>query len=582
MLDKLKQFYDEIKTPTLFSIFVTACCYLSLMPIMSIAGISVCVLTYLLSYISAKKIKENMECVSAITDTWWKKALIFLLFIYFNLTIYGVVFLEDNGMDGFIFSPKLYIPLALIWIIPLFLGFLALVSKMISISKFEASGLPRKWKVLGGIFLMLNYGLWLYAFNPCISSPDSSVLFNQAHQMLTVPMDNWHPPFYAIVLSLMLKICDSASFIIVVQCVAFSILVVCLTDFLLKIGCRPIIAYSVYFIMGLSFNNVMQMVTLWKDIPYMISITLLTFLLAQLIMQKFDVDKLWHIKFILAMVFTSLFRQNGIMPTMAVSLFIIGITLIKKKYKFLISIACFVAIVLLIKGPVYSFYKVESKPGLKYLALANDILGTYYEGESSSEDVLIMVNKITDNDPDNFAYNPYYTKYSATALDSYSVPEFLKIYLDTFINHPRSMFIQIMRRNSVLWSIIKPAKEIASCVNYLGEMHVERCVYQYPKRVPNVFTDLFRKSTTGLTSNALVFIFAWRTAIYTLFLLGILLFAFIKKKVLSIIVFLPAIFNAISLYIASGWTDYRYYWPIAVMAIFIIPFMMIYFQTDNH
>ena len=84
-----------------------------------------------------------------------------------------------------------------------------------------------------------------------------------------------------------------------------------------------------------------------------------------------------------------------------------------------------------------------------------------------------------------------------------------------------------------------------------------------------------------MTANSLIFIFAWRTGIYTLFLLATLLYAFLKKRPLSILLFLPVIFNVFALYAASGWTDYRYFWPIAVMAVFIVPFMCIYVNTEQ-
>ena len=138
-----------------------------------------------------------------------------------------------------------------------------------------------------------------------------------------------------------------------------------------------------------------------------------------------------------------------------------------------------------------------------------------------------------------------------------------------------------MRRNSVLWSVIKPNEEIAGCVNYLSEFHYDGCSYPYPDRVSNAFTEILSTKSTMLTANSLVYIFAWRTGIYTLFLLATLLYAFLKKRPLSTLLFLPAIFNALALYIASGWTDYRYFWPIAVMSVFIVPFMSIYVNTEQ-
>lgn len=38
--------------------------------------------------------------------------------------------------------------------------------------------------------------------------------------------------------------------------------------------------------------------------------------------------------------------------------------------------------------------------------------------------------------------------------------------------------------------------------------------------------------------------------------------------------FVPVIFNVAALFIGSGWSDYRYYWPTAIMSIFLFMYVM--------
>ncbi|MBO4701544.1 MAG: hypothetical protein J5625_02645 [Lachnospiraceae bacterium] len=581
MAERLKHFYEEIKIPTIFSIFATFCCFLSMTPMRSDAGLTVCVLLYILSYVSARLIVKTYKHSLTFIDTVWKKILTVVFFIYFNISIYGMVYLESNGLDGFKLPKAVYPLVSLVWVTPLFFGLLYVVSKLMSAPKKNGTGLSIKVQIIAFLLLMLNYGIWLYAFNPCISSVDSGVLYNQAHQMMTVPMINWHPPFYAIVLSFLLKICDSATFLVILQCIAFSVLIVRMTDYLLRSGCNRFIGIMLYLLWGFSFNNVIQMITLWKDIPYMISLTWLTFLLARFIKEKCNVSKSWYIRFVIAMALTALFRQNGILPAVAVAVFICVLGIIKKKYFALVSVAAFLAIIIIIEGPVYKFYKVESRSGLKYFALANDIVGTYYLVDDPSDDVVEMVNEITENDPENFGYNSYYTTYNRNALGEYSVPGFLSVYVKTFFRHPKELTLQFMRRNSVLWSIIKPEEEFAVCTNYKRDHHSDEYTYSYPKRVPNNLTELFSKITDYLTDNSLVYLLAWRTGIYTIVLIAVYLYAFCKKKPLSVLIYFPIVFNVLGLYAASGWSDYRYSWPIEVTALFIIPFMNCYLNESK-
>ena len=116
----------------------------------------------------------------------------------------------------------------------------------------------------------------------------------------------------------------------------------------------------------------------------------------------------------------------------------------------------FIITLIIIDGPVYSFYKVQSVPGLKYIAMSNDIIGTYYDECDSSDDVMKMLNAITNNDPDHWEFNSYYiSTYNSEALKDYSVPEFLSVYIRTFFEHPSEMANEFAKRNSEIWYSFK-------------------------------------------------------------------------------------------------------------------------------
>lgn len=581
MIKKCKELYGIIKIPTIYSLVAVLCCYVSIPPLLKDVGFSLCVLLCVLSYISSMTIKQNGEYVFALASKWWEKVLLAILFVLFNAGLYGIVFLEDYSMDGYKLGKATYIPIALVWTVPLFLGFIRLIACLMSIPLGKKSSLTWKQRAIAFVILIANYGLWLYAFNPCITSYDSYDLFNQAHQMLTVPMGDGHPPFYTIVLSLLLKICDSVTFIVALQCIAFAILLVSMVDFLLKHGCKKIVAAVVYIVLGFGFNHVMQMVTLWKDIPFTISILWLTYLLSQFVIDKFDVKLDWYVKLVIAMVFTSFFRHNGAPAAYAIALFITLFGIFKRNIKALISIAAFVLVVVLIKGPVYSFYKVQGDPGFKYSAMANDLMGVYYDVDNPSEELVEMVNRITDDEPGGFPYYAYYTENSGHGLSEYSVTEFLSLYLKTFKQYPKELFKHFMQRNTVIWSIVRTEEEVANSIDLHSDFHMDGAKYTYPKRVENVFTNIISGITKRLTDINVVFIFAWRTAIYTLTLLATLVYTVCKKKFAGLLVSVPVLINIFVLMAASGWTCYRYYWPTAVMTLFIVPFLHIYVNCEK-
>ena len=582
MKDKLIAFYRTIETPKITSVLLVFLCHETLKAIRTEAGLTVCILTYLLCYIAAQRFSRNYQKAKVSLSNKWQTLLFFLLYLYFVFSLLGIAFLEPYQLDAFPYDRYLFLPMAIAWTFPLFLQLLMWVDAAFSRSLPGETQFPLKWKIFAFAGLAASYSIWILAFNPCISTFDTGFLFNQAHIMGLEPILNWHPPFYAIVLHFLLKICDSATFLICVQCTAFAFLILRLLTLLLKKGISKKTAIFLYAVLGFAFNNVIQMITLWKDIPYMISILWLTVVLADLILTSGKLSKIWYVEFFFSLLLTALFRQNGIVPAIAAAVFITVYFIRRKKFLSLIPIAAFIMALVIIQGPVYSFYKVEDKPGLKYIALSNDIIGTYYAGCDTSDDVMKMLNEITENDPDHWRFNSYYSKYNSDALEDYSIPEFVSIYARTFFEHPSEMLNEFTKRNSIIWSIIKPGRDIRAWVNYTGEWHQNpEYEYTYPWRVPLVLTDGLSSVSNYLTDNSLIYILAWRTGAYVLGILFLLYFISKKKKMLYFIPFLPVLFNLFSLLAGSGWTDYRYYWPTAIMALFLMAYTRIILAPEK-
>lgn len=577
MKNEIVSFYNEIRIPSVFSLLAVYCCYLSLTPLSEDFGWSVCVMMYIVTYIAAERIKTNFEHFKMTVDHIWKRVLAVVLFAYFGLSICGIAFLEKNGMDGFAFDRKWYIPITLVWLIPLFLEVFRLSKHIMTIPLKKPPKVP-SWliKILGVVLLMLNYGLWIYAFNPCISCYDTAFLYDQSHQMRIVPMVDWHPPFYAILQSWLIKIYDSVTFLVLLQCLLFSVAIVWIIDYLLKKGISITFAAFIYLFWGFSFNNVIQVVTLWKDVPYIVAILWLTFLLVRFVLDGDDLSVVWYIEFTFALIFTALIRQNGIVPSIVTSIVMMIYFIRKKKYQILIPVAVFLGAVVLVKGPIYTRYNIWSAPGLKYYALANDLVGTYYEISDPSEELTRVATQMAKNDLDGYSeqYNSYYLwVVEPEALGDYSIIDFLSIYAKTWFRHPDILTMNFMRRTSVLWSVVRPLEEMRCCVNNLDDYHLDPSPkYDYPHRIDNYFTNKLTYMSKGLTKNPLVYIFAWRTGIYALLLLFILFHLACDQNILALIPFVPIVFNVLSLYVGSGWTDYRYSWPTAVISVFLLAY----------
>ena len=467
-----------IRKTNIYSVSAVLLCYITLKPLRTDAGMGVCLLLCLLTYISAVKLDRNFEFIKSILTGCLSTVAFIILYFYFCFSIYGTVFLEENGLDGFSYGKPIYIIMSFIWTWPLFLQSMVWLYDFVFSAKREEFNMPIKMQMAAICLMMLYNGLWLYAFNPCIGSIDSYMTYYWAHKIGKEVYFNWHPAFYVLVLSMLLKICDSAVFLILIQCVAYSVLVVRIITYLMKKGISKSIALVIYLILGFSFNNSIQLISLFKDTPYTISILWLTYLLIRYVDEVNGVPWLWYFEIGIAMIFTALFRQNGIMPVGIAVLALIIIAFTRKNLRLALTMIITIVCIGLIIGPVFSHYKVKNIPGMKYFALTNDLIGSYYACEHPTDEVVVMMNEITGNNPKDLYHTSYYTWYydANTPLNDYSVSKFMHMYIKTFIEHPKAMILEVLRRNTVVWSIIMPEEEEGDCINYLKNSHPEETI----------------------------------------------------------------------------------------------------------
>lgn len=555
------------------------CCYLTLQPLSGQISRSVRFLYYFLCIFSFIKMDFVKKSVRNIFDKLWKKSLMIALEIYGTYAMVGMYFLYGGITQETSYPGLLYFALAFFWIHPIMQGFIALLAKMgdaVSVEEHKV----RLWVrfILIGIVL-LPCLLFLAAFNPAITTSDSWYCFEMAHYLWKpdVVISDWQPPFYLFALNLLLRICDSVSFLVIVQCIYFAVIFVDGILFLYQSGFSKKILGFFYLFIVFGISNIIQLVTLWKDIPYMTSLMWLTILLMKFTMQhdRYKDKKWWYLQLIIATILTAFFRQNGILPALAV------IILLPFIMKFTPKTVCTGIVCLLlvaaVKGPLYNSMDVVSQPQLKFFSLANDIMYSYYMGEDVSDDALTMINKITGNAPDNFGYSPYWVYYNSNEPSGYSIVEFIKIYGENIIRNPKMAVMAVLTRNSVLWSIMKPSGEIAGCVNLLTDYHGQSVGLQpsdlYPYRVDNILTHILEKLCNWFTDRQILYLFYWRTGIYNLliiFMVGITFCSWQKRKWMYLIPYVPILGNLAALFISSGWTDYRYFWPSMAISLFLL------------
>lgn len=569
----------------LYACAALICCYFTLKQLRrySISLRYICMLLCVLSFVRMDMVEDK---VRKVFDRPWKKLLEALLEIWGVFAMTGMYYFY-NPFSTPIFTKRypglLYLILTCIWVRPLMrmiLAFLIKGGENIAIGGHKTGNMIKIRLGLIGFMIVLCIP-FLIAFNPAISSPDSRYCFHSAHALWDdgFSMLDWHPPFYVFIMSLFLKVCDSVSFLIVMQYIFFAIVFVDGIIFLYRCGFSKKLLGAFYFFIAFSVNHLIMLTTLWRDVPYMISIMWLTILLMKYVMRHeiYQGKWGWYVQFVIALVFTAFFRQNGILPAIAV----IVILPIAMKFTKRIVISCIVCVMLMVsvKGPLYDFMNVIPAPQEKFVPLANDMMFSYYMGYPVSEDVMEVINKVTLGDPDNFLFNPYYVRVITDAEPSgYSVLEFMKIYGKNIIDNPRMMAAAVVLRSSAAWSIVRPWDEHATCANYLGEINYEEeGKYTYPLRRENELTRVLTSICTWINLNSILNPIYWRVGIYNLFILFTMTITFccrVKRKLFYMLPFIPISTNVAGIIIASGWSDYRIYWPSMAVGLFLMFFFL--------
>ena len=410
----------------------------------------------------------------------------------------------------------------------------------------------------------------LIANNPGISDVDSYESFEKYAQN-PYGMYNWHPLFYSLLLRQIQKLWNSTYAVILVHYLFWTYVLLELILYLRHKGLhdRTLILFAILF--GFNASNILHLNTIWKDVPYTIAIVWLMLITAKLSIDYEIYLKKWYIylELVAAMILVGLLRKNGIVPLTIVSASLL--ISLRKNIKLIAGIVISVLLIFYIKGPIYSRYQVI-EPGRRgiYIGLSQDILGSYYAGGEVSEDTSQMIAVITRYNTAEYDYNPTWA-HQSYELDVEPM-EFIHSYIDTFLKNPLLMTRAVIDREDCLWDVFEGRDAIVQNKNYTDTEDGDRRWNEfYSKRVFRSIYPMMLSATTYTAEAQWVDIITWRCGLLTLCgiisIVYLLIHFGIKRYILIIT---PMIGQIISLLLSTGWTDFRYFWPMNLMNLTLI------------
>jgi hypothetical protein len=475
----------------------------------------------------------------------------------------------------------LFFILVWLWVAPIMISLLYLLELMKKAALDRLNPTPENTRPLRARLLlimitMLVGATYLVAYNPAIMSPDSFSQWQQASGI--EPLVNWHPPFHTLLIRALIMIRPSPSLVALAQIFYFALIFSAALMIFYHRGVKLKILALLLFLFVMIPTNGIHLVTLWKDVPYAITLLWLTLILIKVILFEYGKKRpfLLASELCVALVFAYFFRQNGIIVYLIYSLFITFYLVRRSIFKPLVGVFLSIAIIILIRYPLYGHLQVEpAPPGNKYVALINDLAGAYFEGGSLTPEAELYLASVVDLDQFKKVYSPYRANYDyyRPELDQTQMLKFLKIYSHTFINNPLLMINSILCRLDLYWNITTGKGAYIGVLNFREISNWEQFAIHFYRKENNLtaFFDLASKGTVYLSPTLLLF---WRFGFWLLMLFSGYLFAVKYNCKILIALTVPIMANLLSLALSSGWLDYRYGWSILITVPIIIGVMI--------
>ena len=586
-----KKVLDHIKAYAPIDVVMVICEILLCMAFVGGSGIEfqnpTKIIFYIISILSAYRLTGRNAAVNSLFVKTSHKIWLYMLYFYCAFSLVG--------QRLFVYPLSIYTKLAyifvfsltLLWSIPVVNSFIWVVMSGWKVVMRETSSVSGNKKRFYGFLaliialLVLPAAYVLFAHNPGISSVDTknTMIINAKNLH---GMKDWHPAFYCMVLRAILTVWDSTYAVILVQYLFWLYVMLEFLLYLRSKGLKDGIIIAVAAFCGFNASNFLHLNTIWKDIPYTLSILWSLIILSKLLIDEEKYKKKWfiYLELVVSLIGIFFYKKNGVASFAIIVLFMIWV--LYKNKKMWASLGITVAVICFIKGPVYQYFDIEDtgRYGM-YIGLGQDILGAYYYGDDISEETLKLVNVMTEYNNAEYSYTPTWSQQSYD-LDVEPLT-FIKCYIDMFWRNPVVMSRAILARVDAVWDVFPGKDSVRGGVIYTGTMDADAIwTSNYPKRVYTSLVNQMYVEICYTLDNQCIEAVEWRCGLFTLLGFISVVVLFVKRGLKkNILLIAPIIGQIISLLLSTGWSDFRYFWPLNLMNMCMILYVIVLIKEDK-
>ncbi len=427
--------------------------------------------------------------------------------------------------------------------------------------------------------MVIVFSIMLLAFWPGIMSPDVMV---QWHQVQTGVIDNWHPAYVTLFISLLSKIWNSPTFIIIIQyIIGSSIFAYTLTriEKYYNVKRKYLLIVAILFaFFPLNYNLA---INLLKDTLYAYWILLLIAFTLNIINDNNWLKKWYNVlAYIITGVLICLYRHNGILVMLLYAIIFI-ILFHKNKITYVIC-ASWICIYLLLTTVGFSVLNIsENNYANKYGPITHIFAKMLNDGVNLSTSELNTLEKYTDVETLKATYNLYNMDYSIGTQKMDYLKSHGKDYLifaaKVFAKHPTEVIKYYLKTTSFFYSPVPLKGAIVAGLFNESELYLYEDEYPMLKENSKIeWLNKITKKVTNKFQNGTLGIITMRPFIYIVSgLIAVIYLCKRYKKKLLFLLIVPSILNIISLAPAMPVASTRYIYISVLTFWVVVPWALI-------
>lgn len=520
--------------------------------------------------------------------------LIIIINLLISFCISGkVIFMNDYIMTTGI-KPIIWFIMVNVFIFPFIYNFLYFFDNLNIINKNKNKNNDSLHFSIN-VFLIsfITWFIIAIGFYPGNITVDSVIQLQQATG--AVPINGAHPIFSTLYIKWLLLIWNNPFIVVIANVLFFSLVITRIYKYLYEKNVNKNFLYISLIIFILCVNNISMITMIWKDIPFTISLFLLTVELYRIVNDKDEYFKKITNMLILtiSLVFTYLFRQNGMFPFIVVILYLAFLTIkSKKKIRIISTIVVSIFLVALVNGPVFNYYNADNSSGYSVAgagSFAGKGLGAlvYYDIDLSESDKE-LISKMGSFEELKNHYNRYsidtYSQLEGwnKGLEEIGISNLYGTYIKHFFLNPKVIIRDKLDGCNLLWSYQTPQDgynytydygvDFTDSVSILRQFKANYFNKYVPKK--NIISkpvELYQKVTERVDLINIIF---WRFG-FALSILLLLLYYVVTKKVKILPVMYPTIISILFWLVLMSHHSYRYLWFMFVNIYFIFIFTLV-------